>query len=857
MWGRVIRSQASIKTRLLIAVGLLALAALVIGATSWHWLSRSNEILKELHGTTIQQVNRSHELTKQSSIFTASAPFLLNLKSPYLVESEGSKLLDSIDSAIASWQNESPILAGGIAQQESILKQLLKMRQQILSLMSEVRQISEYEDRSRIFTQQLAAIEKELQLKLDQAPISEQRDAVRQAQHASHLLITATHETSFLSLGEYRRRFLSNYSQYQSRKKSEFIDSLFSDMRSIALGDEAMFGTRNKILQHNVSARRALNDISGSANTLNVLLLDLIKQSETEIAHQREKTSQNIENALFIVAIFGMGSVVMALLCGFYISGYVVKNLNSITTAMTALASGELDYEEPNNTYRMDELGNLREAFKVFRSNALKLSRLNEQLAHKSALFESTFNNINDGIAITSPKGRVLACNPKLNQLLGYFNIASEVSIGSQLERLLSDIVMPAQIKGVNHLIDDHRELRNQLGQIVEIRTSQLPDGGCVWLFSDTTQRRRVEERLSHFQRLESLGQLTGEVAHDFNNVLSAIKTALQLVESNRTDPEGHTSATNRIEDAVDLGGSLTHRLLAFAKKQRLEPKTVELNELVSGVSELIALSLGDRIDLLVKPAVKPVHVFIDPLQLESALLNLCMNSANAIDGNGVIEIVITRENYNSASITVVDQGCGMSNEVLHRAIEPFYSTRRGGNGSGLGLSIVYGFLKQSGGDLQIVTELGVGTSVTVSLNTVNPLEVIRTNADVRVEPLNGTILVVEDDAATLQYAGNTLREIGQHPIEVKDYQSAKTYLERGLSFTTLFTDLHLGGEKTGWDLARHCIECNAASNIIVTSGKSNELDSPPEDLIDNVVLLAKPYKPKDLKKIIYNTNLL
>lgn len=225
-----------------------------------------------------------------------------------------------------------------------------------------------------------------------------------------------------------------------------------------------------------------------------------------------------------------------------------------------------------------------------------------------------------------------------------------------------------------------------------------------------------MEETLKRFQRLESLGQLTGEVAHDFNNILCAITANLPSLERTAKQDASSAQALLNTREALEIGGALTQRLLAFARKQILRPEIVELNQLVRSASELIAISLGNDIKLDVALSPQPLHAQIDPGQLESALLNLCLNGAQAIKRTGTVSIQVYSEMPDYVCVQVKDDGSGMEPEVLERALEPFFSTKRETRGSGLGLSIVYGFIKQSAGDLQIASIPGVGTTVTMKL---------------------------------------------------------------------------------------------------------------------------------------------
>ncbi len=201
-------------------------------------------------------------------------------------------------------------------------------------------------------------------------------------------------------------------------------------------------------------------------------------------------------------------------------------------------------------------------------------------------------------------------------------------------------------------------------------------------LISDSTERKQMDSRLSQIQRIEALGKVSGEVAHDFGNILSTISGSLHLMET--ATPERHAGLRQTAASAVDLGVSLTQRLLSFARQQQLDPETVELNQLVEGMADLIGFALRDEIALEVQTAAEPLRVCVDPGQMESALLNLCLNAGQAIEGFGTITVSLSAQG-DQVVLEVSDTGTGMTPEVLAHAMEPFFTARRDGTGTGLG----------------------------------------------------------------------------------------------------------------------------------------------------------------------------
>ncbi len=837
----------SIRFRLLASFAVLAVSTLVVGIVAWYWLVRSNAILEDLHHTTLLEVSRSHDLAEQASNLTTSAPFLLNLKSPYLVESEGGTLLGSIDSAIALWQTSAAGAQNDSAEARQIVATLTGMRGSVVALIEATQRLARSGDDIRGLTRQLTGIERGL-AGMSEAADPAGRDAVRRAQLAANLLIMASGADSLIGVGEYRRRFYAAVNAIDAARLAAAPADALGRLVGLADGDNGLFQTQYEAVQNRIASHQALSAISTGAAELAAQVSDFIGAAEVEISRRREQTSNYLAYARILVAVSGLASIALALISAIYVSRYVTGNINSIATAITKLAAGDHTHDLPRRSKQDDEIGKLLEVFRVFRANAIRLERSNRQLRRKTALFEAIFNNIHDGIAITDADGRLVEHNGRLAALFRFFGGAEDIGKGCALEKVLA-----AHIDAAGETIDvgfesdsGFRQLRNRLGQVLEVRTNELPDGGKIWLFSDSTERSRVEERLRRFQRLESLGQLTGEVAHDFNNILSAIATTLPRLE--KTENTAAAEALANIDDALDIGTALTQRLLAFARKQHLEPETVELNELVLGVRELIAISLGDDIDLTVETHPEKLHTRIDPGQLESALLNLCLNSAQAIDGKGRVAIRINPDGDAFVCVSVEDDGCGMEPDVAERALEPFFSTRRGMQGSGLGLSMVYGFIRQSEGELMIASDPGKGTVVTMKLP---PAGADADRPQIAPVPPGTTVAIVEDDAETLAYAARVLRQLNCATLSFDTYDRAQAAIEQGSRFDVLLTDLHLGAGKSGWDLAAFCLARRPETAVVVTSGRRADLAREPDELKGRISILEKPYDADRLRLLL------
>jgi signal transduction histidine kinase len=363
-------------------------------------------------------------------------------------------------------------------------------------------------------------------------------------------------------------------------------------------------------------------------------------------------------------------------------------------------------------------------------------------------------------------------------------------------------------------------ERRRPNGQTMELRRSFLAEGGFVTLYTDITDRRRAEDQLRQAQKMEAIGQLTGGIAHDFNNLLTVVMGNIEIAQ-NALQASNPLRAQSKLEEAragAERGAILTRRLLAYSRRQTLEPRAVNVNKIVANMSELIRSSIGP-LSLETVLAGELWDTIIDPNQLENALLNLAINARDAMPDGGKITIETANANLDAAYaaahsevspgqyvlVAVSDGGVGMTPEAMERAFEPFFTTKGVGKGSGLGLSQVFGFIKQSNGHVKIYSEIGLGTTVKLYL----PRFVIPAVADETKPPPaqvlpardHETVLVVEDDADVLAYTQESLEGLGYHVIAARDAQSALASLSTHPTIALLFTDVQLP-ELTGPDLA-------------------------------------------------------
>jgi len=378
-------------------------------------------------------------------------------------------------------------------------------------------------------------------------------------------------------------------------------------------------------------------------------------------------------------------------------------------------------------------------------------------------------------------------------------------------------------------------------------------------------QRVRTEEKLFQSQRLEALGQLTGGVAHDFNNLLTVVSGNLQMLEERLDDPFSRKLAGAALR-ATGRGADLTRKLLAFSRRQTLQPRSIDTGQLLSSLAEVLrrTLSAGIQVRTVIEPDLPLVNA--DAGMLDTALLNLAVNARDAMPNGGMLTFSAQRDRLDAdyaarqievtpgeyVQISVSDTGSGMSPEVLARAFEPFFTTKESGKGSGLGLSLVYGFIKQSGGHIAAYSEPGLGTTIRLYLPTAEPGA--RPEKPIDEGEIRGgheTVLVVEDESAVREVAVGFLRRLGYRVLEAGDANTALTLLNAHPGVELLFTDVVLRGEINGPALARQARKKMPDLKVLFTSGYARDALPGKMTIGTEGELLSKPYRIHQLARML------
>ncbi len=379
-------------------------------------------------------------------------------------------------------------------------------------------------------------------------------------------------------------------------------------------------------------------------------------------------------------------------------------------------------------------------------------------------------------------------------------------------------------------------------------------------------KRKLLERQLHQAQKMEAVGQLTGGVAHDFNNLLAVVRGNLELLQEELGDEAELYELVREAIGAADRGATLTQRLLAFSRKQALQPRLTSTNELVSGMLDLLRRTLGETIEVEATLADDVWPVVVDPGQLESALLNLAVNARDAMPKGGLLTVKTRNTTFDAAfaadheeieagpyvMLAVSDTGLGMPRSVLERVFEPFFTTKDVGQGSGLGLSMVYGFVKQSKGHVEIESRLGRGTTVTIFLpgarNAENGVVAEASKANEH-HGRGETILVVEDAPDVRRYTARLLTRLGYTPLQASDGKAALAILDETPDIDLLFTDVVLPGGMSGVDLAREVHRRKPDLKVLYASGYTENAIVHDGRVDEGVELIEKPYGKTDLAR--------
>jgi PAS domain S-box-containing protein len=494
---------------------------------------------------------------------------------------------------------------------------------------------------------------------------------------------------------------------------------------------------------------------------------------------------------------------------------------------------------------------------------------LNQEIEERRRIFETS----QDLILVTDTAGNFVQVSPSSMTILGYKpaemigHSAVEFIHPDDLDSTRNEMRSARRGHDMRNFETRYVHKDGRAVMLTWMGTWSEPVRRHFFVGRDLTEKHAAEAQFRQAQKMEAVGQLTGGIAHDFNNILTVITGTVGILADAVADRPQLAAITKMIDEAAERGASLTKHLLAFARKQPLQPREVDVNALILETAKLLQPTLGEQIEIAPLLAADAWTALVDPGQLTTALLNLALNARDAMPAGGKLALetnnVYLDEGYanmhsevtvgNYVMIAVSDTGSGIPAADLERVFDPFFTTKEVGKGTGLGLSMVFGFVKQSNGHIKIYSEEGHGTTVKVYLPRATGLHQTTTelSASSRIEGGHEVVLIVEDDALVRRYVITQIESLGYTTLEARNAAEALDAIGNAATIDLLFTDVIMPGSMNGRQLVDEALKRRPSLKTLFTSGYAENAIVHHGRLDSGVLLLAKPYRKSDLARMI------
>ncbi|ANL68609.1 sensor histidine kinase protein (plasmid) [Rhizobium phaseoli] len=684
---------SSIAFRLPFAIVFICILVFSLAAIAIYGLQRARQEMAAYGLQAFSSLAKASLVSRQVSDLVSSAPFLMNATSPYRVSSESRSVVVQVDALIRAMEPENGEVAAKGFGSGRIVELLETIRTQTTALADDAESAQQHKAEAAAALGEIATGSG-----IADVEFRGRLNAIVQA---------ASNSDSLFQLGELRRRYVSETAPRLQPGAPDIriaaaelapYERIFDAQTQYLL---EMFAIRSAVSRlHNVS-----RDLSHATET----------QSETvarSLSDDLVSTSDALSRILVIVAVASLLVLAMAVVSIRSVMR-VSRGIVSLSNGMNALAEGRKDVDAPRYDGTETELVRLLEAFRAFRESVERVTRLRRTAEAAARTIRSTFRSMNEGIALFDPRGRPITMNRRVIALLGWSGSARKLPLRSFVMPLpeIDLALLPAE--NDPGLLADRYVLRHRAdaGRVTEVSLSRQPDGGIVLLARDITEIDRQETEAAKIQRLDGIMRMTHQVSHEVGNMIGIITGSLGLLERETGFNDRQKRHLARIRKAADRGRSLAGSMLSIGSQQPIHPSEVELGSVLRGMADVLEIAIGEKCRLDFEIADDLPMTFIDTALFEQSILNLCLNSAAAMPAGGTIHIRCARSEA-GMTVSVTDDGIGMTPEAVDKAFEPYFTTRDAQGGAGLGLAIVYGFVRQSGGDARITSLPGKGTVV-------------------------------------------------------------------------------------------------------------------------------------------------
>ena len=502
-------------------------------------------------------------------------------------------------------------------------------------------------------------------------------------------------------------------------------------------------------------------------------------------------------------------------------------------------------------------------------------------LEAQRSIFETVFDNVPEALIVTDDQDNIALCNAAVGDIFGY---DPGDLIGSRISTIYEDANEYERVGALNSqhdLSDKHGPFQASYrcrdgtvfpGQFHSalIRGNDGSASGYLTLVRNIQSELDQQKALANAQRMEAFGQLTGGIAHDFNNLLTVITGNHELLEM-RLEDSRNQELLRRANDAALMGSRLTGRLLTFSRRRTFDPVRLNLNEQVMTMADLLRRTIGEHLHFSTMLDAELWDVHADPSEIENAILNLAINARDAMPSHGSLIIETANVEFEPSGhsddtaldpgsyvrLSISDTGTGMTPEVIERAFEPFFTTKAPGRGTGLGLSTIYGFVRQIGGAATIYSEVGHGTTVNIYLPRCDDSSDRTSNTedlDVISMGEKESILLVEDNDDVKLVTRQRLEQLGYRVIEASNGKEAIATLETGIEIDAVFSDIVMPGGISGLDLARWMTTNKPDISVLLASGFAADAIAAQNEDLPDVDILRKPYSRKELAQALRRT---
>ena len=684
---------SSIAFRLPFAIAFICFLVFSLSAIAIYGLQRARDEMAAYGLQAFTSLAKASLVSRQVSDLVSSAPFLMNSTSPYRVASESRAVVLQVDSLLKTAAPHGASEAARGFASPRMIELLDLIRTQTLVLARDADAAQNHKAEAAVALGEVATGK----------GIVDQ-DLRRQV---NGIVQAASTSDSLFQLGELRRRYVADTTAAQGKTEAAELQPY-----------ERVFEAQTRYLLNMFAIRAAVAK-------LHAVSRDLSHATETQsdaVARQLNDDLLSTSDALSrLLVTVGLAFLLVLIMAIFSIRSVmrVSRGIVALSNGMNALAKGENEVGPPAYRGNETELVRLLDAFRAFKDSVDRVSRLRRTAEAAARTIRSTFRNMNEGIALFDRIGRPITMNRRIIELFGHSGSARKLPLRRFVEPVpeIDPALLPSDPE--RGTLSERAVVRHRTGdrRVIEISMSRQPEGGIVLLARDVTLMDRQEAEAAKVQRLDGIMRMTHQVSHEVGNMIGIITGSLGLLERETGFNDRQKRNIARIRKAAERGRSLAGSMLSIGSQQPFYPSPVDVASLLRGMADILEIAIGAKCHIkLDLDAGLPV-VSLDAALLEQSVLNLCLNASAAMPTGGVIAIGATAKE-DKLLISVTDSGIGMSPEVVDKAFEPYFTTRGGHGGAGLGLAMVYGFVRQSGGEASIYSSLGHGTTVKLGFPT-------------------------------------------------------------------------------------------------------------------------------------------